>query len=339
MLEKIKALPPASFAIVMATGVVSITANTMGFNTLADILFYLNNVFYLVFILLLVVRIVAYFPSVKADLAKASGGAGFLTITAGTCVLGVQYVLLKHNNTVAIVCWYIAIICAMIITYGFLVSVITAREKRSFSEGINGSWLLLVVAVQSISILTAHISLNLPFAREIPVFISVAGLLLGLVLYIPLITLILLRLLFYPFAPADFDPTDWIFMGAAAITALASATIGSSSAIPPDFLPLISVVKAIGIAAWAIATWWIPILFILEIRKHWTKQFSFRDAFSYWSMVFPLGMYALCSFKLNDLLTLPILHKAGVAFFYAALAAWVLVLQFIVASVLKQKAD
>ena len=79
---------PGYFALVMATGIVSIAAYLLALTAVAWVLLFVNVAAYIVLWLLLVTRLVRFFPRVRADLTDHARGPGFFTVVAGTCVLG-----------------------------------------------------------------------------------------------------------------------------------------------------------------------------------------------------------------------------------------------------------
>src|SRR5512138_2549675 len=88
----VRDLFPAYFALVMATGIVSIACHLLGMDFLAFPLFYLNQFFYIVLWLLTLARIFRYPARVIDDLSNHRVGTGYLTLVAGTNVLGSQFV-------------------------------------------------------------------------------------------------------------------------------------------------------------------------------------------------------------------------------------------------------
>ena len=76
-------------------------------------------------------------------------------------------------------------------------------------------------------------------------------------------TLIFYRYMFVAMAPEDFAPTDWINMGAAAISALAGATLVQHASLSPLAGEVVPFVKGLTLLFWAVATWWIPLLVVL----------------------------------------------------------------------------
>src|SRR5512138_2500168 len=101
----VRDLFPAYFALVMATGIVSIACHLLKMDFLAFPLFYLNEFFYIVLWSLTLARLFRHPARLLDDLSNQRLGTGFLTIVAGTNVLGSQFVILKSNQTVALFLW------------------------------------------------------------------------------------------------------------------------------------------------------------------------------------------------------------------------------------------
>lgn len=90
----LKNLSPAYFTLVMGTGVISISAEMLHLKLLASILFGLNIAFYSILWIMNIGRILRYPAQIFADFVNVQKGSSFLTIVAGSCVLGSQFVIL-----------------------------------------------------------------------------------------------------------------------------------------------------------------------------------------------------------------------------------------------------
>lgn len=75
---------------------------------------------------------------------------------------------------------------------------------------------------------------------------------------------------------------------------------------------------------WATATWWIPMLLVLGIWRHGVKRVPFSYNPLYWGLVFPFGMYSVCTYRLGQTLELPFLTWLARGFVIVAISAWVL---------------
>lgn len=313
---------PGYFALVMATGIISIAAFQLSMKPVAWALLAINLVAYAVLWLLLIIRLVAFFPRVKADISDHASGPGFFTVVAGTCVLGSQLVILLEYYRAAAVIWLIGVLLWVLIMYTFFTAVTVRDDKPQLETGISGTWLLAAVATQSVSVLGTLLADYFTVYREILLFFTLNMFLLGCMLYLLLITLIFYRFTFVKLTSVTLTPPYWINMGAVAITTLAGARL-IIAAPTWSFLGEISpFLKGFTLFFWAAGTWWIPLLIILGIWRHLRKHFPLTYDPLYWGMVFPLGMYTVCTLQLSKAIRFEPLQIIPRYFVFLALAAW-----------------
>jgi tellurite resistance protein TehA-like permease len=313
---------PGYFALIMATGIISIATHLLELRSLAWGLLALNLVAYLILWLLLLIRLIGFFPRVKADITDHVRGPGFFTVIAGTCVLGSQLVIVAGQYVAAGVLWLVGLLLWALIMYTFFASVTVRENKPPLESGINGAWLIAAVATQSISVLGTLLANHFEAYREPLLFFTLCMFLLGCMLYLLLITLIFYRFTFFNLTTATLTPPYWINMGAVAITTLAGARLILAA---PDWSFLTEILpflKGFTLFFWAAGTWWIPLLFILGIWRHLYKRFPLVYDPQYWGMVFPLGMYTVCTFQLSKAINFELLLFVPRWFIYIALAAW-----------------
>jgi tellurite resistance protein TehA-like permease len=113
-------------------------------------------------------------------------------------------------------------------------------------------------------------------------------------------------------------------MGAAAVGANAGTSLIMSDLRMPFLMALRPFVDGMALLLWAWATWWIPMLVIFGIWKHGIRRFPLRYDPVLWSMVFPLGMYAVASFRLGLAADFPPLQWISRVMVWVAFATWCL---------------
>lgn len=320
--ENISTLNPAYFALVMATGIVSIASFLLGMPQIAYGLFWLNVLAFAVLWLLYILRAVISPGCLLSDLFDHKRGVGFFTAVAASCVLGSQFLILTGLRAVAIALWFLGIFLWFFLTYVMFTSFAVKESKPTLSEGIHGGWLVSVVGTQSVALLGALLAEGFGPYREQVLFFALTMWLGGGMLYIWIISLIFYRYSFFPMSPADLAPPYWINMGAMAISTLAGVALISAVAYSQVLGQIVPFLKGFTLFFWATATWWIPMLISLGIWRHVYKRFPLSYDPMYWGAVFPLGMYTACTYRLALVLDASYLVIVPHVFIYIAQMAW-----------------
>ena len=151
----IATLFPGYFALVMATGIIAIAAGQQRIEWLADVLYVVAAVAYVVLAVLIVIRLVAYPRLLIADLTSHARGFALLTIVAGTNVLASASALIHGWWTLAEILWWCSLPLYVLLVYTALISDVLRHDKPALGAGINGSWFLLTVSTESIAVFGA----------------------------------------------------------------------------------------------------------------------------------------------------------------------------------------
>lgn len=311
-----------NFGLVMATGIVAVAAQLLHYPMLSWPLFAIVLMAYAVLWVLLLARIVRFPRIVIADFASHERGPGFLTIVAANGVLGSLFDALDTLTALIPCLFWFSLGLWSVLLYGFLSTVTVGIVKPDLEHGLNGSWLLLVVSTESLSILGTLLALRTGASAPL-VFASLAFYLLGSLLYVLLSALILFRWVFRPMYPAELGASWWINMGAVAIATLAGAQLMALPRVGANMAPLLDFVAPFTVLLWATSTFWIPLLMILFIWKLTQRGAPGYDS-SLWSAVFPLGMYVAATHNYATFAHLPFLEPIAEVLFWIALLAWVL---------------
>jgi tellurite resistance protein TehA-like permease len=320
----IRDLHPGYFAFVMATGIISIGTFLLGPSWLSRTLLVVASAGLVVLSVALVIRLARYRSNVVADVRAPDRVFGFFTITAGLDVLGVRLAAAGHPLATAILAGLAAAVW-LVLTYGVPASLLVARTHDSVLGGVNGSWLLWVVSTQSLSVVASTL---------VPVWPSQSGLLapvavglwsVGLLLYLLLVSLIMLRWLTVPMTPETLGPPYWILMGATAITVLAGAKILGLHSALPVVKATAGFVEGFSYAVWAFGTWWIPLLVVLGLWRHVLQHWPLTYEPTLWSVVFPLGMYSVATLVFGKAARLTFMEPLSRFMLWVAVAAWLAV--------------
>jgi tellurite resistance protein TehA-like permease len=307
---RIPAVPTNAAAAVMATGIVGTACTTAGLRWAGVAAFALAAVLFLVVIVLLLCRSLNSPPWFVHTLADPGEAFGWWTLVASLGVCGTLGATLGVGAA-PVVALVIGGPIWLILTYGLLPWLLLHTPARPLTAHADGAWFLWVVGTESIAISCA--TLGFPV-----VALALWGV--GLVLYLLLAAVVLMRMVSSRGGPVVVAPTAWVVAGATAITTLAGARLLEHA--PATAAPFIG---GASFVLWSWGTWCLPFLAGIGIRQIiWLRQ-PVRYSTSLWSIVFPLGMYSTASTLFGRATEINLLVGVGSTVLWMAVIAWLLV--------------
>jgi tellurite resistance protein TehA-like permease len=334
----IRDLHPGHFTFVMATGIISTGAFLLGPSWLSRVLLVVASAALVILCVAVVIRLIWFRPSVIADARAPDRVFGFFETTAALNVVGVRLWYAGHPVATAVLAGLSAAVW-LVLTYAVPARVLLARADDSALGGVNGTWLLWVVGTQSLALAASVLVHSWPSQSGLLAPFATGLWSIGLVLYLLLVSLILLRWVTVEMTPQALGPPYWILMGATAITVLAGARILDLPHTLPAVRAMAGFVEGFCYALWAFGTWWIPLLVILGywryVRHHW--PLTYEPAL--WAVVFPLGMYSVATLSFGKAAGLVFMKPLSRVMLWVAVAAWVLVAATLLARLARRPAQ
>lgn len=317
----IATLFPGYFALVMATGIVAIAADQQNLDLIAQILYVVTVVAYVVLAVLLATRMVRFWSNFAADVTNHAKGFAFLTLVAATNVLASASIVIHGWWDLAWALWWISLALWVVFVFATLIAVVIDRDKPGLQGGINGTWFLLTVSTQSIAVVAGLLLTRTH--SDMLAFTAIAMFTLGIVLYLIVMTMVFLRWTFQPLDPTEADPPAWIAAGAVAITVLAGSNILlAADEAPARLARLAPFLEGLVVTAWATATFWFPLMIAIGVWRHLVRRVPLRYHPSYWAMVFPLGMYGAATYRMRAAIDLDALAWLPKIELVVAFIAW-----------------
>jgi tellurite resistance protein TehA-like permease len=314
-------LYPGCFALVMATGIISNALLFTGHRNVSDALFAVNVLAYPWLLILTTLRLTRFWPAIWKDLTDPRLVFSFFTIVAGTDVFGVG-IHQRGLTTLALLMWVFAFTVWLVLIYfSFAVLIFLNTARRA--KVVHGGWLIAIVGTESLVILGTLIAPDVGSLSQ-NTFVLLHMLWgVGLGLYGIFITLFAYRIFFHHVGPDDITPLLWVVMGAAAISTNAGSTLILTDSGLPFLYAMRPFIDGLTLLMWGWGSWWIPLLLILGFWKHGVRRVRLTYTPMFWSLVFPLGMYAAASRRLSLAADFPPLHTLSHVMVFIALAAWI----------------
>ena len=282
----------------MGTGIVSVALSLDGLETLSRILLAICAAAWVVLVALLLVRLTRDRERVEREARSPSA----LTGVAATEVLGSRLTLLG---------WHWAGIAALVIALALWL-VLIGPVLTHWTIPTVGVSFMLAVATESLAVLSATVA-----AHEHARWLLHAAL-------VPFAV----GLCFYGFVLARFDTRQigrgrgdhWIAGGALAISTLAAGRLTDGARALAILGNGGGVLEGLAVGLWVLTMLWLPLLLVAELLRP-RLSYDLRR----WSTVFPVGMYAACSFVVGAAAHAGAITSFARVWAWVALAVWAVV--------------
>ena len=262
---RLDGLPPGSWGVVMACGLVSIDLSTIGQQVLSLALFWFATAVWL----LLVVRVAS---SLARAVTESKGPAMLGSVTA-TAVIGTRFAASGDRAVGAVL---LAIAAAAL-------AALAGPVITHWTTPATGTSFLLSVATQAVAVLSAIVAASYRAGW----LVGAAGLLwlAGLVCYVVVVGQFDLK------SVATGAGDQWVAGGALAIAALAAGKITVAGATLKGFGGWHDPLAMTTLVLWCLAMAWLVLFVVSEVAWPRLTYDVLR-----WATVFPLGMYAASGF-------------------------------------------
>ncbi|MEU1019854.1 tellurite resistance/C4-dicarboxylate transporter family protein [Streptomyces sp. NPDC005898] len=311
LLDRCRRLPPACFAPVMATGIVSRAVAQAGAPNVSRVLFAIAVASYLVLLTGTALKARCHRATLRAELRDPARLFGHFTLVAASGVLATRLgagPLRYAAHVLLFLAALVWLLLARAVGRSFVRAAPGAEERAIAGSGTgggqetpgpravvrraDGSWFLATVGLQALGL-----ALTGPHPDHAVLTLALVLWSAGSLLYAATLALVVRRLRHQPPPAAELTPAYWVTMGAAAISTLAGARLLAHGDLLPGAARAFLAVAVL--ALWAWATLLIPLLLAAGIWRHLRHRIPLTYEPALWTIVFPLGMYATATTEIT----------------------------------------
>ena len=267
--QLLEVIPTASWTVVMGSGIISIDLYSDHQPVLSAIMLWFAAGTWLLLAVVLAARLVDQ----RDRFAREASSPASLTGVAGTAVLGTRFATQDYHVAA------VALLAVSCVGWALLLMPVL-RHWKTPTLGIS---FVLCVATEGLAVLGATLAITYRAGWLVSTAVPV----------------LVLGLAFYVFTAARFDLHElftghgdhWVAGGALAISALAAGKITEAAGALGQFSEQHQILTASTLVLWCLAMAWLLPLIAGEVLRP-RLSYDVRR----WATVFPLGMYAACSF-------------------------------------------
>ena len=298
------AIPGGSGAVVMGTEIVSVALLIDGRHVLSAVLLATGGLIWLALVGLLFTRALVDRERFQAGNRHPTA----LVSIAGTAVLGARLALAGWN--------WVGTVLLIVATASWLVLV--PQVLHHWQTPTSGASFILTVATESLAVLAATLAFSDRTAWLAYAALAPFGMGLGLYVFV------LGRFQFRQLAVGIGD--HWVTGGALAISTVAAWRIALAAQRYGILGRGDGPLKTVALVLWCVTMVWLPVLIGGELLRP-RLSYNVRR----WATVFPVGMYAACSFGVGELTQVDGIIDFARIWVWVAVVVWLIVFAGMVA--------
>ena len=339
-LEAIRQFTPNWFAVVMGTGVLALAlaqwpGEVPGLHLLGEGLWLFNILLFVVFSGLYTARWLLFFDEARRIFGHSTVSMFFGTIPMGlaTIINGfLVFGLPRWGSGVvplAEALWWIDV--AMSLACGVLIPFLMFTRQEHRIDQMTAVWLLPVVAAEVAAASGGLLAPHLADVHSQMIMLVTSYVLwaFSLPVAFSILTILLLRMALHKLPHESMAASSWLALGPIGTGALGMLLLGSDAPLifAANGLPGVGEIAAglglvAGITLWGFGFWWM-LMALLITARYLRAGIPFN--LGWWGFTFPLGVYALTTLKLADLLNLVFFSVFGGVLVAMLVVMWLIV--------------
>jgi len=339
-LEAIRQFTPNWFAVVMGTGVLALAlaqwpGEVPGLHLLGEGLWLFNMLLFVVFAGLYTARWLLFFDEARRIFGHSTVSMFFGTIPMGlaTIINGfLVFGLPRWGNGVvplAEALWWIDV--AMSLACGVLIPFLMFTRQEHRIDQMTAVWLLPVVAAEVAAASGGLLAPHLADVHSQMIMLVTSYVLwaFSLPVAFSILTILLLRMALHKLPHESMAASSWLALGPIGTGALGMLLLGNDAPLifAANGLPGVGEIAAglglvAGITLWGFGFWWMLVALLITARY---LRAGIPFNLGWWGFTFPLGVYALTTLKLADLLNLDFFSVFGGVLVALLVVMWLIV--------------
>ncbi|MBJ2349891.1 MULTISPECIES: TDT family transporter [Pseudomonas] len=339
-LEVVRQFTPNWFAATMGTGVLALAlaqlpGATPGLHRVAEGLWLLNILLFIVFAGLYTARWVLFFDEARRIFGHSTVSMFFGTIPMGLATIINGFLLFGVPRwgegvlSLVEVLWWIDV--AMSLACGVLIPYLMFTRQEHRIDQMTAVWLLPVVAAEVAAASGGLLAPHLGDAHSQLVILVTSYILwaFSLPVAFSILTILLLRMALHKLPHENMAASSWLALGPIGTGALGMLLLGGDA--PMIFAAnglqgMGEVASGLGLVAgitlWGFGLWWM-LMALLITARYLREGIPFN--LGWWGFTFPLGVYALTTLKLASLLGLAFFSVFGCGLVALLVVMWLIV--------------